>query len=95
MAAAWVLFVEDETEIRLTASEAPRNEGFDVLFTDVRMPGTLDGVDVSMHLRRQHPAIPVLIASGGAAHPASRLSGLSRLPSSSASLIDCARSWRR
>ena len=51
-------------------------DGFDVLFTDVRMPGTLDGLDVAMRLRRRHPAIPVLIASGGAPHLASRLSGL-------------------
>lgn len=51
-------------------------DGFDVLFTDVRMPGTLDGLDVAMHFRQQHPAIPVLIVSGGAANLASRLSGL-------------------
>ena len=51
-------------------------DGFDVLFTDVRMPGTLDGLDVAMRLRRWHPATPVLIASGGAPHLASRLSGL-------------------
>jgi len=25
---------------------------FDVLFTDVRMPGLLDGIDVAMHARR-------------------------------------------
>ena len=51
-------------------------DGFDALFTDVQMPGMLDGVDVAMHLRQQHPATPVLVVSGGAAHLASRLGGL-------------------
>ena len=32
--------------------------GFDVLFTDVRMPGMLDGIDVALRARRQHPACP-------------------------------------
>ncbi len=51
-------------------------DGFDVLFTDVRMPGSLDGVDVAMHARRRHPAIPVLVVSGYAAQIRSRLSVL-------------------
>lgn len=46
---------------------------FDVLFTDVRMPGTLDGIDVALHARRRHPGIPVLVASGYAAHLVRRL----------------------
>lgn len=37
---------------------------FDVLFTDVRMPSVLDGVDVAIHARGQHPTIHVLVASG-------------------------------
>ena len=51
-------------------------DGFDVLFTDVQMPGVLDGVDVAMRLRQLHPAAPVLIASGSAAPLASRLGRL-------------------
>lgn len=97
MVAARLLLVEDESLARQVASEALRDEGFevveaqdgdeavklldgpdsfDVLFTDVQMPGTLDGVDVAMHFRQQHPEIPVLIVSGGAPHLASRLSDL-------------------
>ena len=49
---------------------------FDVLFTDVRMPGTLDGVDVALHARRRHPIIPILVVSGYAAHLMSRLAVL-------------------
>ena len=51
-------------------------DDFDVLFTDVRMPGTLDGIDLALHVRRQHPTIPVLIVSAYAANIMRRLSGL-------------------
>lgn len=47
--------------------------GFDVLFTDVRMPGLLDGVDVALHARRRYPTIPVLVVSGYAVHLMRRL----------------------
>jgi len=46
---------------------------FDVLFTDVRMPGTLDGIDVAMHARRRDPMISVLVVSGYTGQLMSRL----------------------
>lgn len=46
---------------------------FDVLFTDVRMPGALDGVDVATHARGRHPTIHVLVVSGYAPHLMARL----------------------
>lgn len=49
---------------------------FDLLFTDVQMPGTLDGIDVATHVRHRHPAIPVLVVSGYAADLTHRLGGL-------------------
>ena len=48
-------------------------DGFDVLFTDVRMPGMLDGVDVAVRARHRYPELPVLVTSGYAARLASRL----------------------
>lgn len=51
-------------------------DGFDVLFTDVRMPGLRDGVDVVVHARRRHPALPVLVASGYAAQLSSCLGAM-------------------
>lgn len=48
-------------------------DAFDVLFTDVRMPGVLDGVDVALHARSLHPMIPVLVVSGYAPHLMARL----------------------
>lgn len=50
------------------------SQRFDVLFTDVRMPGTFDGIDVAVHARRVYPEIPVLVVSGYAAQLADRLS---------------------
>lgn len=70
-----------------------RVDGFDVLFTDVRMPGTLDGIDVAVHARRREPAIPVLVVSGHTAQLTSRLRCSSRRPFSSTSLTIWTRSW--
>jgi len=51
-------------------------DSFDILFTDVQMPGTLDGVEVAIYARQRHPGIPVLVVSGYAARLMSRLRGL-------------------
>ena len=51
-------------------------DSFDILFTDVQMPGTLDGLDLAMHARRRCPGIPVLVVSGYAAQLMTRLGGL-------------------
>ena len=44
-----------------------------ILFTDVQMPGSRDGVDVAVHARRLYPQIPILIVSGYATALISRL----------------------
>jgi DNA-binding NtrC family response regulator len=36
----------------------------DIVFTDVRMPGSLDGFGLAKWVRENRPALPVLIASG-------------------------------
>ncbi|HQS49646.1 MAG: hypothetical protein B7Z41_01900 [Rhizobiales bacterium 12-66-7] len=36
----------------------------DLVFTDVRMPGALDGLAFANRLKRERPALPVLITSG-------------------------------
>ena len=46
---------------------------FDVLFTDVQMPGTLDGIDLAVHARHRHALIPLLVVSGYAARLVTRL----------------------
>lgn len=49
--------------------------GIDVVFTDVVMPGDLDGFALAAWIRRHHPAIRVLLTSGvtSAGRLASRL----------------------
>lgn len=37
---------------------------FHVLFTDVQMPGPIDGVGVAMRVREQHPDLPIVVTSG-------------------------------
>ena len=40
------------------------NGAFDLLLTDVHMPGQLDGVAVALHARARHPELPVIFATG-------------------------------
>jgi len=35
-----------------------------VVFTDVRMPGTANGIDLARYVKKHYPEIPVLITSG-------------------------------
>jgi CheY-like chemotaxis protein len=37
---------------------------FHVLFTDVQMPGPIDGVGVAMRVRQQRPGMPIVVTSG-------------------------------
>ena len=46
---------------------------FDVVCTDVRMPGMRDGIGVAAYARTLYPAIPVLVVSGYAARLDDRL----------------------
>lgn len=36
----------------------------DLLFTDVRMPGLLSGIDLALQARRQQAALPIIVTSG-------------------------------
>ena len=37
---------------------------FDVLLTDIQMPGTADGIDVAQHFQAHHPHAPVVFMTG-------------------------------
>ncbi|MGE0666241.1 MAG: response regulator [Sphingomonadales bacterium] len=41
-----------------------RDDHFDLLFTDIVMPGSMNGVDLALEVRRRHPAMPILFTSG-------------------------------
>jgi signal transduction histidine kinase len=44
-----------------------RGEAIDLLFTDVVMPNGMSGIELAREVRRRHPGLPVLLASGYAA----------------------------
>ena len=44
-------------------SEANGSGGFDVVFSDVVMPG-MSGVELGEEIRRRHPGLPVVLTSG-------------------------------
>jgi PAS domain S-box-containing protein len=41
-----------------------RGEKFDLVFSDVAMPGAMDGLGLAHTLRRRYPGVPILLASG-------------------------------
>lgn len=52
-----------------TAAEAwdharASNEPFDLLITDARMPGDMDGFDLAELVHRRFPEIPIILSSG-------------------------------
>ncbi len=51
-----------------TAEEAygllQEGRAVDLLFTDIRLPGRLDGWDLAEHARALHPALPVIYVTG-------------------------------
>jgi len=47
---------------------------FQILFTDVQMPGSRDEIDVAVHARQRYPQIPILIVSAYAETLMSRIS---------------------
>lgn len=53
-------------------------EQFDLLLTDVRMPGTKDGIDLAEHAWKRDPGLPVVVISGYAEQLGARLAELGR-----------------
>ena len=45
----------------------------DLLFTDVQMPGSIDGVELARRIKTIHPALPIILTSGNAGASAARL----------------------
>jgi two-component system, response regulator PdtaR len=75
-----VLLVEDEPLVRMTAADGLEEAGFQVLegrsdevqmlFTDVDMPGSMDGMALAEQVHAKWPHILLLISSGYARpHP--------------------------
>jgi CheY-like chemotaxis protein len=60
----------DEAALRLMGPQF-----FDVLFTDVQMPGKMDGIHVALHARIHHPPIILIVVSGFTPQVHDRLKG--------------------
>jgi CheY-like chemotaxis protein len=67
-----VEFLEDEGFITVAAETAlaaldickSRPGAIDVLFTDIRMPGPMDGLELAHRVRERWPRVGIIIASG-------------------------------
>lgn len=57
-------FAVFEVESGDAAASVLEGESFDILLTDVRMPGRMDGLDLAAHARQRSPALPVVVMSG-------------------------------
>ncbi len=66
------------TTLARDAQEALRQplDAFDLLFSDVVMPGAMDGIGLARRVRELRPGMPILLASGYVVAP-ERLQGLS------------------
>ena len=65
-----VLVVEDETLVRVTALAIVEESGFEAIaagnavFTDVQMPGSMDGLKLAQVVRDRWPPVALLVTSG-------------------------------
>jgi CheY-like chemotaxis protein len=58
-----------------------RDAGFDLVFSDLVMPGGMDGLDLAKLVRQRWPGLPVLLATGySAAAPRAQSEGFRLLP---------------
>jgi CheY-like chemotaxis protein len=56
------------------ALDVVQDEPVDVVVTDIRMPGRIDGLGLARTLRCSHPGLPVIVTSG---YPGTELPGCS------------------
>jgi CheY-like chemotaxis protein len=63
-----------EGAIRILASR----DDIDLVFTDVQMPGTMDGIKLSHYIRDRWPPVKLIVASGATILEESSLPGGSR-----------------
>jgi CheY-like chemotaxis protein len=45
------------------------HDDIDLVFSDVRMPGSMNGIDLALWLREQRPEVPVVLTSANALPP--------------------------
>lgn len=40
------------------------NDGIDIVFSDIVMPGKMDGLGLARHVKKKHPSLPIILATG-------------------------------
>lgn len=71
-----------------------RTENFDALFTDINMPGSVDGLELARRARCKLPRLGVVIGSGGHRPPSNAVPSGSRFlpkPYQFSNIPDCVR----
>ncbi|MHB8834856.1 MAG: response regulator [Candidatus Methylomirabilia bacterium] len=82
-----------ETLSGLEALEALGHQRYDMVFTDIRMPG-MDGLDMAARLKKNYPELPVVIITGYGTEASERqahdlgVSGFLRKPLSPETIIE-------
>ncbi|MET0640039.1 MAG: PAS domain S-box protein [Hyphomicrobium sp.] len=61
MQLGYTVRLAENPEVALSILE---NEAFDLVFSDIMMPGKMDGIEFAKLIRRIRPRLPVLLASG-------------------------------
>jgi DNA-binding NtrC family response regulator len=84
-----VVEASDAASALALLQEAPR---FQLICTDVQMPGELDGIDLALRVRERHPGMRVIIMSAQSGH-GDRLPSVPFLskPFQASRLVDLAR----
>lgn len=59
----WTVLEADCASAAIAVLES--GESVDLVFSDIQMPGEMDGVGFAQWLRQNHPAIRILLTSGG------------------------------
>jgi len=68
----FIVFKAQTAEEALTLMEGEKP--VDVLFTDIRLPGRLDGLDLAERFRAKNPSGPVIYTTGYSGVPVRRVS---------------------
>lgn len=69
-----------EAQEAIDAIEVLESKPVDLLITDIRMPGTIDGIELARRTRAQHPEIRILLLSGNVTRETERYDGIFTKP---------------